>query len=95
MHVRRGPAMANLTSVGINLLALAVLVTAFEAVGPAVCLPFFAGLGLVLLYLRLYTVAAEKCEDLFPQVVPERTTAASSRTLARSQPVTKSAPRPG
>ena len=66
IDVRRGPGMAYLTSAGLNLLALAVLVTSLGGQGEAIGLPILAGLGLAFLYLRLYTMHPEKSEELFP-----------------------------
>jgi hypothetical protein len=66
MGVRRGPAMMYLLSVGIDSLALAVLVSSYQGAGPWLCLPIFAGFGLAYLYRQLYAASPEKSEDLFP-----------------------------
>ena len=66
IDVRRGPGLAYLTSAGVNLLALAVLVVSLGGQGAAIVLAIFAGLGLAFLYLRLYAMHPEKSEDLFP-----------------------------
>ena len=66
MDIRRAPALMYLTTVAIDSLALAVMVSSVEGAGPWLCLPIFAGFGLAYLYRRLYTTPAEKGEDLFP-----------------------------
>jgi hypothetical protein len=43
-----------------------VLIISLGGQGAAICLPIFAGLSLVFLYLRLYAAHPEKSEDLFP-----------------------------
>lgn len=63
---RRGPAMSYLLAGFLNFLSLAVF-TQYQAYEPSFfCVPAAYGLGLVLVYIRVYTMADRVRDETFP-----------------------------